>query len=116
VKLEIKCHSDIDKDLKNLKKCADPLGSLESWERLFLVKGIKETTGIDPYPGFGGNNIYKARVIPLKEKCGKSGGYRLIFQVISEGEILLLVYYRHSAGKLKKESDVVKEIKSRLKE
>ncbi len=112
--MEIKCHSDIDKDLKNLKKCADPLGSLESWERLFLVKGINETPGIDPYPGFGDKKIYKARVVPLKENRGKSDGYRLVFQLISNDCIKLVAYYRHNAGKLKKESKVMGVVKSRL--
>jgi hypothetical protein len=35
------CHEDIEKDLRQLKHCAAPRESLEAWERLFELKGLK---------------------------------------------------------------------------
>ena len=93
--MEIIQHSEIKKDFKNLKRFPAPQESLEAWERLFDLKGIEETPGIKQYPGFGRVKIYKARVIPLKENCGKSDGYRLIFQLLENNLCKILVFSRH---------------------
>lgn len=105
-------HYEIQKDLKKLKRFKAPLESLESWERLFCSKGLKETPGIKQYPGLGREKIFKARVIPIKENCGKSDGYRLIFKVVSNDSYEIIVFSRH--GVYKDENGLVKIIKSRL--
>lgn len=111
--MEISRHAEIDKDLVRLKKFAAPKESLEAWERLFYLKGLKETPGIDIYPGFGQNKIYKARVVPLKENLGKSKGYRLIFQEIDNCVYKILAFSRH--GIYDKEVELMNIIKNRLK-
>ena len=78
--MKVSRHDEILKDFKSLKRFPAPEESLEAWERLFCLKGIKETPGIDQYPGFSDLKIYKGRVVPLKENIGKSKGYRVIFQ------------------------------------
>lgn len=105
-------HLDIDKDLKKLRRFPAPHESLAAWERLFCLKGQRETPGIDPYPGLGTDKIYKARVIPLKENCGKSNGYRLIFKMTDDDAILILVFSRH--GIYTDEKELIAIIKSRL--
>ena len=105
-------HNDIEKDFKNLKHFSAPRESLESWERLFCLKGIRETPAIDEFPGFGNCKIYKGRVIPLKENFGKSKGYRVVFQMICETEYIILVFSRH--GIYKTEQELIKIIKNRL--
>jgi len=85
---------------------------LEAWERYFCFKGFQETSGIEQYPGFSGAKIYKAKVVPLKENSGKSHGYRLIFKLISDDEILLVVFSRH--GVYTDEKELIDIIKERL--
>ena len=101
--MEIIRHTDIEKDFRNLKRFPTPQESLEAWERFFAFKGLAETPGIDHYPGFGELKIYKARVVPLKENCGKSNGYRLIFQICSNGACKVLVFSRHGIYKSEQE-------------
>jgi len=74
---EIHRHPDVANDLKKLRRFPKPAESLESWENLFRAKGLCGVPGINRYPGFGSHEIYKARVVPLGEKAGKSSGYRL---------------------------------------
>jgi hypothetical protein len=109
--MEICRHECIDKDFRKLDKFPAPKESLEAWEKLLLLKGIHETPAIDQYSGFGENKIYKGRVVPLKEKFGKSKGYRVIFQ-ISEEKYKILVFSRH--GIYKTENELMKIIKERL--
>ncbi len=97
--MEILRHPGIEKDFKDLKRFPSPKESLEAWERFFVFKGLRETPGIEQYPGFGQYKIYKARVVPLKENCGKSNGYRLIFQILEEGVCKILVFSRHGIYK-----------------
>jgi len=110
--MQLSRHCEIEKDLKKLKRFHAPLESLEAWERLFYSKGIKETPGIKQYPGFGQEKVFKARVIPIKENCGKSDGYRLIFKIIRDGFYEVIVFSRH--GAYKNENELMKIIKSRL--
>lgn len=110
--MQIFRHDDIEKDLKSLKHFSAPKESLESWERLFCLKGIKETTGIDVFSGFGNKQIYKGRVVPLKENLGKRKGYRVVFQTLNEIECKILVFSRH--GVYKSEQELIKVIKNRL--
>ena len=110
--MEIFRHDDIEKDLRNLRKFSAPRESLESWENLFRLKGLKETPGIDAFPGFGSAKIYKARVIPLRENLGKSKGYRAIFQLLEEDQINVLVFSRH--GIYHSEQELMALVKSRL--
>jgi len=110
--MKIKRHCDIEKDFKKLKRFSAPQESLEAWERYFCFKGFQETPGIEQYPGFGGEKIYKARVVPLKENCGKSHGYRLIFKLMSDDAILLIVFSRH--GVYNNEKELIDIIKKRL--
>ena len=105
-------HDDIEKDFRNLRRFPAPEESLEAWERLFVLKGIKETPGIDQFPGFGIAKIYKGRVVPLKENIGKSKGYRVIFQLLEEECYKIIVFSRH--GIYHTENDLMKLIKERL--
>jgi hypothetical protein len=104
-------HENIEKDLRNLRRFQAPLESLEAWERLFCLKGLRETPAIDPFPGFGEHKIYKARVVPLKENVGKSKGYRAIFQMADEENCKILVFSRH--GIYKSERELINLVKSR---
>ncbi|MFH1187581.1 MAG: hypothetical protein V1688_01830 [bacterium] len=110
--MQITRHADIKKDFRNLKRFPAPIESLEAWERLFYLKGLRETPGIEQYSGFGQYKIYKARLIPLKENCGKSKGYRLIFQFLENDEYLMLVFSRH--GVYNNEQELINLIKNRL--
>src|SRR3989344_4038572 len=110
--MELFRHGDISKDFRNLKRFAAPEESLEAWERLFCLKGLKETPGIDQYPGFGELKIFKGRVVPLKENIGKSKGYRVIFQMIEVNCCKIIVLSRH--GIHHDENNLVKLIKTRL--
>ncbi len=111
--MQIFRHEDIEKDFKDLKRFRTPEESLEAWERLFCLKGIKETPSVEMFFGFGNIKIYKGRVVPLKENFGKSKGYRVIFQMLSEAECKILVFSRH--GIYKSERELIKVINSRLK-
>ncbi len=110
--MQISRHDDIEKDFKNLKRFSAPEESLESWERLFCLKGIKETPSVEVFSGFGDYKIYKGRVVPLKENFGKSRGYRVIFQLLSETDCRILFFSRH--GIYKSEQELIKIIKERL--
>ncbi|MDP3764046.1 MAG: hypothetical protein Q8Q95_00285 [bacterium] len=110
--MELSRHNDIEKDFRNLRRFPTPQESLEAWERLFCLKGIKETPGIDLFPGFGGLKIYKGRVIPLRENIGKSKGYRVIFQLIKGESYKILVFSRH--GIYHNEYDLIRMVKDRL--
>ena len=106
-------HDDLDKDFHALKRFAAPKESLEAWERLFSLKGLKETPGICvPFPGFGNAKVYKGRVVPLKENVGKSKGYRVIFKLQEEQRFRILVFSRH--GIYRDERDLINLSKSRL--
>ena len=105
-------HEDIEKDLRNLRRCAAPLESLEAWERLFCLKGLSETPAIERFPGFGERAIYKGRVVPLKENVGKSKGYRVIFQMMDANTFKVLVFSRH--GFYKSERELIHFIKQRM--
>ncbi len=111
--MEIFRHKDVDKDFKKLNRFPAPRESLEAWEILLLLKGIHETPAIDQCSGYGENKIYKGRVVPLKEKFGKSKGYRVIFQLLEE-KYKILVFSRH--GIYKTERELRRVIKERLKE
>jgi hypothetical protein len=110
--MKIERHCDINKDFKKLKRFPAPQESLEAWERYFCFKGFQETSGIELYPGFSGEKIYKARVVPLKENIGKSHGYRLIFKVLTNESVLLIVFSRH--GIYNNEKELFNIIKDRL--
>ncbi len=106
-------HGDISKDLRRLRKFSAAEESLLAWERLFELKALSETPGIERMPGFGDRKIYKARVVPLKENVGKSKGYRAIFEIFDDGiECRILVLSRH--GIYHSEGDLVKLIHERL--
>ena len=105
-------HDDINKDLRNLRRFQAPLESLEAWERLFCLKGLRETPAIDPFPGFGEQKIYKGRVVPLKENVGKSKGYRVIFQMTGEENCKILAFSRHSIHK--SEQELINLVKERV--
>ncbi len=110
--MNICSHDDILKDFLNLRHFSAPEESLEAWEAIFCLKGIRETTGIDIFPGFGNHKIYKGRVVPLKENFGKSKGYRVIFEIMNDDFSKILVFSRH--GIYKSEQELIKIIKNRL--
>lgn len=110
--MELSRHEDIEKDFRNLRRFPTPQESLEAWERLFCLKGIRETPGIDHFPGFGASKVFKGRVIPLKENIGKSKGYRVIFQLLGEQKCKILVFSRH--GIYHTERELLNLIKTRL--
>ena len=105
-------HEDIEKDLRNLRRFPAPLESLEAWERLFSLKGLRETPAIDSFPGFGERKIYKARVVPLQENFGKSKGYRVVFEMIDEENYKILIFSRH--GIYKTEQELINLVKARF--
>lgn len=110
--MEVGWHDNIRKDLKKLKRYSAPEESLEAWVRLFCVKGLRETPGVELFDDFGSQRVYKARVVPLQENVGKSHGYRLVFRMISLDKILLLVFLRH--GIYKHERELITLVKERL--
>jgi len=113
--MKIVRHSEIEKDFKKLKKhFKTPIESLEAWERLFEIKGLEETPAIDRYSGFGNHEIYKARVVPLRENCGKSKGYRVIFELVKESEEICIITCFSRHGIYKKEQELMNLIKERI--
>lgn len=110
--MEIFRHSDIEKDFRALRRSAAPQESLASWERLFCLKGLRETPAIDPFPGFGLRKIFKGRVVPLKENVGKSKGYRVIFEMVNDEHCTIVAFSRH--GVYHSESDFIALIRERL--
>jgi len=110
--MEIIKHCHIEKDLRTLRRFPAAPESLEAWERLFCLKGLNETPGIEQCPGFGNFKIYKARVVPLRENVGKSKGYRLIFKILDGDIYEILVFSRH--GIYKTEGELLQIIKERL--
>lgn len=111
--MEVRRHEEIEKDLKGLRKFAGPRESLVAWERLFYLKGIAETPGIDPFPGFGDRKIYKGRVVPLGENVGKSKGYRVIFELLADDNCEIVVFSRH--GAYRSEEELMTWIRERLR-
>lgn len=105
-------HENIEKDFRSLRRFAAPEESLEAWERLFSLKGLKETPGIDPFPGFGSARVYKGRVVPLKENVGKSKGYRVVFELQEEQCYRILVFSRH--GIYHDEQDLINLVRLRI--
>lgn len=110
--MELSRHDDLEKDLRKLNRYPAPRESLEAWERLFCLKGLRETPGIDQFPGFGTCKVYKARVVPLKENAGKSKGYRVIIQMTAGDYCKVLVFSRH--GIYHDEHDLIEIVKLRL--
>jgi hypothetical protein len=110
--MDIIRHCDIEKDLKNLRRFPSPKESLEAWERLFCLKGLCETTGVEAFPGFGEWKIYKGRVVPLRENVGKSKGYRVIFQMMDLDCCQIIVFSRH--GIYKTEQELMTIVKNRI--
>ena len=110
--MKIVRHEDIEKDLKNLRRFLAPRESLEAWERLFYWKGLKETSGIEAFPGFGDHKIYKGRVVPMKENVGKSKGYRIIFQMTDANCCKIIVFSRH--GIYSSEHELMTMVKNRI--
>ena len=110
--MQIINHEELAKDLKKLKRYPSAEQSLDAWKRLFEAKGLRETPGVVSYPGFGGAKVFKARVIPLKENVGKSDGYRVIFQLCTDGAYRVLVFSRH--GTCHDERELMTLIKQRL--
>jgi len=105
-------HCNIEGDFKRLKRYPAPKESLEAWERLFCYRGLDSTPGIKRYSGFGQEKIFKTRVIPLKENCGKSDGYRLIFKEENNDLYEILFFYRHTI--YNSEREIIAIIKKRL--
>lgn len=105
-------HDGLEKDFRDLRRFPAAEASLAAWERLFCLKGVRETPGVEMYPGFGNAKIYKGRVVPLRENIGKSKGYRVIFQMVDESCCEILVFSRH--GIYKSEQDLIRLIKVRL--
>jgi len=110
--MEVIHHEDLEKDFRKLNRFPAPEASLEAWEKLFVLKGLSETPAIDAYPGFGERKVYKGRVVPMREKVGKSKGYRVIFELIDSTHCCILVFSRH--GIYKTEQDLVNLVKVRL--
>lgn len=110
--MEICRHEDVEKDFKHLRRFPAPQKSLEAWERLFCSKGLNETPGIDPFPGFGDRKIYKGRVMPLRKNIGKSKGYRVVFEMCDDGSCKIAVFSRH--GIYRSENELIKLAKVRL--
>ena len=110
--MELSRHVDIAKDFKKLRHFPSAQESLEAWELLFCSKGLKETPGIDSFPGFGSAKLYKGRVVPLKENVGKSKGYRVVFQLTEESCYKILVFSRH--GIYHDERDLINLVRIRL--
>lgn len=106
-------HADLAKDFRALRRFGAPEESLAAWERLFCLKGLKETPAIDAFPGFGTRKIFKARVVPLRENVGKSKGYRAVFEMCADGSCVVLAFSRH--GIYHGEADLFRLVKERLR-
>jgi len=108
----IQRHSETEKDIKQLsKKFKAPSESLCAWEKLFCVKGLNQTPAIERCNGYGNHQIYKGRVIPLEENCGKSQGYRVVFKI--EGDRCIIIFFsRH--GIYKTEQELINTVRYRL--
>ncbi|MBU1102793.1 hypothetical protein KJ853_04040 [Patescibacteria group bacterium] len=110
--MEISRHPDIEKDFRALKRFVAPKESLEAWERLFCLKGLRETPAIDQFPGFGHRKIFKGRIVPLRENVGKSKGHHVVFEIGSEDKCVVLVFSRH--GIYHNEAELIALAKDRI--
>jgi hypothetical protein len=110
--MQICRHDGIEKDFKGLKRFPAPQESLEAWERIFTLKGLREMPSVDQCSGFGDRKIYKARVVPLRENVGRSKGYRVIFELENSDICVVLVFSRH--GIYKSEAELIALIKERI--
>ncbi len=110
--MEISRHPDIKKDFRALRRFAAPRESLEAWERLFCLKGLRETPAIEQFPGFGHRKIFKGRVVPLQENIGKSKGYRVVFEMCREDKSIILIFSRH--GVYQNEAELIELVKDRI--
>lgn len=112
----IRC-PEIEKDLKALRKryphAEDDLCAAER-----LLENGKPLRHINPYPGFGSKQVYKARYVnqDLGPK-GLSSGYRIVYEVIDDdtsGTCFIIIYVYSKKGGVN-EGDIKWEVNKRMR-
>jgi len=83
----------------------------EDYERLIVLLEQNPTAG-DAIPGFA-ERVYKIRLASTDMKRGKSGGFRIVYYLLTEGQI---IYLPTIYAKADREDINLEEIRSLLKE
>jgi mRNA-degrading endonuclease RelE of RelBE toxin-antitoxin system len=108
-------HESIERDLKRLEKRYPHVREDFDAACRFLEAGV-EAINLWPnaYPGFGARRIWKGRVINRDVNRGKSGGYRLIWEMdaTDDGNVTVILLYMEDL--MGGEQRVRAEIVSRL--
>jgi len=117
VHLEVIRCPEVEKDIKALRKrYPHAEGDLRAAER--LLENGKLLRHVNPYPGFGIRQVYKARYVnqDLGTK-GLSSGYRIVYEVIDNdgGVRCFIIIYAYSKKGGTDEEDVKREVNKRIK-
>ncbi len=112
----IRC-SEIERDIKALrKKYPHAEDDLRAAER--LLENGKPLRHVDPYPGFGTKQVYKARYVnqDLGTK-GLSSGYRIVYGVVDDdsGVRCFIIIYVYSKKGDTDEKDIKREVNKRIR-
>lgn len=111
----IRCQ-EIERDIKVLrKKSRHAEDDLHGAERL-LEKG-KQLRHVDPYPGFGTRQVYKARYVNRDLGIqGLSSGYRIVYEIVDkdvDGRCFIIIYAYSKKGD-SDEKDVRRKVNKRI--
>ncbi len=117
MRLEVIRCLEIERDIKALrKKYRHAEDDLRAAER--LLENSKPLRHVDPYPGFGTKQVYKARYVNqnLGTK-GLSSGYRIVYEVISDesGVTSFIIIYAYSKKGDTNENDIRREVNKRIR-
>ncbi len=94
------------KNKKNFKEIADDIKEVEDWLRSGEVKG-------DLIPGLSGLQIFKIRQKNSSINSSKSGGFRIIYYQIREGDVIamLTIYSKTETENISK-SEILEILKN----
>ena len=112
----IRC-PEIAKDIKALrKKHRHAEDDLRAAER--LLENGKSLRHVDPYPGFGTKQVYKARYVNRDlGNQGLSSGYRIVYEMLDRenGVLCFIIIYVYSKKDDHDEKDIKREVNKRIK-
>ena len=112
----IRC-PEIERDIKALrKKYRHAEDDLRGAQRL-LEKG-KQLRHVDPYPGFGTRQVYKARNVNRDLGAqGLSSGYRIVYEIVDKdaGARCFIIIYAYSKKGSSDGKDIKREVNKRIR-
>jgi len=101
------------KNLKKLKKKYPKIKNDLSPLIENLEQGFFEG---DKLQGFEGKNVYKARVPSTDQKKGKSGGFRLLYYVVTDDNNIFLLFLYAKVLQSNPTPEQIKEFKKAIEE